>query len=316
MPVDQSLLGCVLSEKFSDESDVRFAEAGIQVDFRVSGTQFIGRWEELKRSGAVGVFLWKQAAKFRIYKPHRQRRGTCVARGFHRALEMSYLHTLGNKVAVGNPVDIAWEPIYAGSRVYPGKGQLSGDGSVGAWAGEWLAGVKGNGGFCQRGQYGSADLSKDNEQWAVANGNRGARFPKELLDECKSHTCSVHRLRANHEIADAIASYFGVARCWNTLFGNRNANGMSVASDTGAHCQAVIGVFVQPNGEDGFVEAQSWGDNIPSGPRELKLKGGESIELPPGCYGVSWGEYQKAQQRSKWWEAHAVSVRSGQEYRK
>lgn len=315
MSVDQSLLGCILSQRFAEASDQRMSDAGMQVEFRVAQSQFNGRWESLKSQGVEGVFLWLQGLKFRPYRPHRQRRGTCVSRGFHRALDSSYLFSLGNGTAVGDPVEIAYEPIYAGSRVYPGKGQISGDGSCGPWAGEWLAGVDGIGGFCKRGKYGSADLTQDNEAWACANGDRGDRLPKELLEECIKHTASVHRVRANNEIADAIASYFGIARCWDTLFGDRNKNGQCVSSDSGAHCQAAIGVYVDQDGEDSFVEAQSWGESMPAGPEQIVLKSGRKVDLPAGCYGVKFSQYAAAQRRSPWWDAFAVSVRPGQEYR-
>lgn len=314
--IDQSLLGCVLSQQFAEETDERMAASGLQVEFRVAQSQYNGRWEELKKKGVQGVFLWQLGEKFRPYRPHAQRRGTCVARGAHKALEASYLHSLGNKLAVGSPVEIAWEPIYAGSRVYPGQGRLgNSDGSVGPWAAEWMAGIKGIGGVCRRGVYGSADLSKDNESWAVQFGARGSRLPKELLDELQLHTCSVHRVRNNTEIADAIASYFGIFRCWDTLFGNRDRNGQCVANSTGAHCQAVLGVYVDQDGEDSFVDAQSWGANMPSGPEEITLKDGTRVKLPPGMYGVKEREFIKAQRKSQWWDAHAVCVRPGQEYR-
>jgi hypothetical protein len=314
--IDQSLLGCVLSQRFAEETDQRMADSGLQVEFRVAQSQFNGRWEGLKKKGVRAVLLWPLGQKFRPLLPHHQRRGTCVARGAHKAIESSYLHSLGNQLAVGEAVEIAWEPIYAGSRVYPGQGRLgSGDGSVGPWAAEWMAGIKGIGGICRRGVYGSADLSKDNESWSVQNGNRGSRLPKELLDELQNHTCSVHRVRNNTEIADSISSYFGIFRCWDTLFGNRDRNGQCVASDTGAHCQAVIGVYVDQDGEDSFVEIQSWGMNMPSGPSEIVLQGGERVQLPPACYGVKASNFVKAQRRSQWWDAHAVCVRPGQEFR-
>lgn len=314
MAIDQSLLGCILSEQYAEESDRRMSESGLQVDFRVAQSQFHGRWEQLKQSGVTGIFLWPFYQKFKPLKPHHQRRGTCVARGAHRALMMSYFACLAQKVAVGKPIEIAWEPIYAGSRVYSGKGQISGDGSCGPWAAEWLAGINGVGGFCERKVYGSANLTTDSENWSVANADRGDRLPPELLAECQLHTCASNRLRNNGDIADAISSYFGVFRCWDTLFGNRDSSGMATANSTGAHCQAVIGVFVTEDGEDGFVELQSWGDNMPSGPRVLKYKGGQ-IELPPGCYGVRGRHYTQAQKKSRWWDAHAVAVRAGEEYR-
>jgi hypothetical protein len=308
-------LGCVLSQAYAEESDRRMDDSGIVVEFRVAQSQFMGRWEELKRKGVKGVFLWDAAAEFRLYKPHHQRRGTCVARGFHRALEFSYLNALANRIIVGDAVEIAWEPIYCGSRVYPGKGRISGDGSCGPWAAEWLAGINGVGGFCRRGTYGSADLTQSNESWAVANADRNDRLPPDLMAECQRHTCSAHRCKRNSEMADAIASGFAFARCWDTLFGQRDRFGESIADDSGAHCQAGVGVYVGQDGEDRFVEAQSWGENSPSGPNEIVMLGGERKRLPAGMYGVRFSQYEQAQRRSPWWDAYAVCVRPGEEYR-
>jgi hypothetical protein len=317
MPLEKfGPLGAVIQEDYTLAADEAIAKAtGESVFFGDSPrtAQFNGRWEYLKSRGVTGVFLWERYEKFRPLVPHRQLSGTCVARGFHRAAEMSYYNALASGVQIGEAVELAWEPIYTGSRVYVGKGQLSGEGSVGSWAAQWLAGVNGVGGVCRRGKYGSADLTLDNEPWAVKNSDRGDVMPSELLAECQRHTLSGHRVRNNSEIADALASRFGVARCWNTLFGNRNSDGFSVPSGRGAHCQAIIGVFVRKDGGTGFVETNSWGPNMPGGPRVLRYAGGE-LTLPPGCYGVTAENYQRAQQ-DRWWEAHCVAIREGQEYR-
>ena len=317
MPLEKfGPLGAVIQEDYTLEADEAIAKAtGESVFFGDSPrtAQFNGRWEYLKSRGVTGVFLWERYEKFRPLVPHRQLSGTCVARGFHRAAEMSYYNALASGVQIGEAVELAWEPIYTGSRVHVGKGQLSGEGSVGSWAAQWLAGVNGVGGVCRRGKYGSADLTLDNEPWAVKNSDRGDVMPPELLAECQRHTLSGHRVRNNAEIADALASRFGVARCWNTLFGNRNSDGFSVPSGRGAHCQAIIGVFVRKDGGLGFVETNSWGPNMPGGPRVLRYAGGE-LTLPPGCYGVTAENYQRAQQ-DRWWEAHCVAIREGQEYR-
>jgi hypothetical protein len=310
-------MGCVIREEFTLATDDRIAKAtGESIFFGESAAKYVGRWEHLKSRGVTGVFLFQDYQKFRPLKPHHQRNGTCVARGFHRAAEHSYYSALADGLQVGKPAEIAWEPIYPGSRVIIGKGGLgseSQEGSVGSWAAEWLAAPDGVGGFCTRGVYGSADLSRDNEQWAVANSGPRDRLPQELLDACKKHTCSIKRVRNNSEIADAIASKYAVSRCWNVLFGNRGPDGIAKPASTGAHCQSVIGVFVCEDGEDGFIELQSWGDNMPSGPRILKYAGG-TIELPPGCYGVRARHFKQAQQ-DRWWEAHAVGIRLGQEIR-
>lgn len=304
-------LGCVLNEEYTLESDERIAqETGRSVLWRDSAASYHGRWQSLVDRGVTGVFLWRDYQRIRPLVPHYQRRGTCVSRGFHMAIQHSYYSSIVKQLAVGNPVEIAYEPLYAGSRVYIGKGRLGeSDGSVGAWCGEWMAKY----GVAMRGVWGSADLRKDNERWAVDYGGPRDRMPEELLAHMKEHTCAVHRVRSNAEIADAIASDFGVARCWDTIFGDRDQNGMSQYARRGAHCQAVIGVFLQPSGRLGFVELQSWGPNKPRGPEMLQTAGGP-VFLPPGCYGVDAQQYLRAQQ-SRWWEAHAVSVRVGQEFR-
>jgi len=309
-------LGCIIDEQATLETDAAIAQATGESAFfgdNPTTAQFVGRWEYLKSKGVTGVFLWERYEKFRPLVPYRQLSGTCVARGYNRAAEMSYYNALATGVQVGEPVEFAWEPIYTGSRVYVGKGQISGEGSVGSWAAQWLAGVNGIGGICRRGKYGTADLTLDDEPWAVRNSDRGDKMPPELLAECQKHTLSSHRVRNNAEIADAIASRFGVARCWDTLFGDRDNNGFSSPAGSGAHCQAAIGVFVRKDGGDGFVELNSWGAQMPKGPRVLKYAGGE-LTLPPGCYGVTAENYLRAQ-RDRFWEAHCVAIRKGQEYR-
>jgi hypothetical protein len=317
MPLEKfGPLGAVIQEDYTLEADEAIAKAtGESVFFGDSPrtAQFAGRWEYLKSRGVTGIFLWERYEKFRPLVPWKQEDGVCVAVGTHQAVQHSYYNALAASVQIGEPVEIAYEPIYAGSRVYVGKGQLTGAGSVGAWAAQWVAGVNGIGGTCRRGRYGTADLTLNNERWAVANADRNDRFPPELLAELQRHTCSAHRVRNNAEIADALASRFGVARCWNTLFGNRNSDGFSAPSGQGAHCQAVIGVFVRKDGGTGFIELQSWGPNMPGGPRTLKYAGGE-LTLPPGCYAVTSENFARAQQ-AKWWEAWAFSVREGQEFR-
>ena len=317
MPLEKfGPLGAIIQEDYTLEADEAIAKAtGESAFFGDSPrtAQFNGRWEYLKSRGVTGVFLWERYEKFRRLVPWHQKDGVCVAVGTHQAIQHSYYNALAASVQVGEPVEIAYEPIYAGSRVYVGKGQLTGAGSVGAWAAQWVAGVNGIGGTCRRGRYGTADLTLNNERWAVANADRNDRLPPELLAELQKHTCSAHRVRNNNEIADAIASRCGVARCWNILFGNRNSEGFSVPAGSGAHCQAVIGVFVRRDGGTGFIELQSWGPNMPGGPRTLKYAGGE-LTLPEGCYAVTAENFARAQQ-SRWWEAWAFQIRIGQEYR-
>lgn len=310
-------LGCVIQEDWTLESDENIAKASGQSPFfgaNPNTASFVGRWNELKSRGVKAVFLWEGYEKIRSLVPHHQLSGTCVARGFHQATQ----HSLYNALSRGNvqgdrSLEIAWEPFYIGSRVYVGKSQINGEGSSGAWAGQWAAGINGVGGVCPRQHYKTIDLTISNEPWAVKNSYRGGTLPADVLAECQKHKCDVHRVRNNAEIADAIASRFGVARCWDTLFGDRDANGFSKPADTGSHCQAVIGVFLMRDGRTGFVEQQSWGPDMPRGPRTLRYSGGE-VMLPIGTYAVSEDNYLRAQQ-SRWWEAHCLSIKAGQEFR-
>lgn len=310
-------LGCYIDEEWTLEADANIAAASGESPFfsdNPNTAQFNGRWDYLQSRGIKAVFLWERYEKVRSLFPHFQKSGTCVARGFHMALQHSFYNSIVGGTSIGDgSIEIAYEPIYIGSRVYTGKSQIGGEGSSGAWAAQWLSGINGIGGACLRGHYQGVDLTLSNEQWSVANSNRGGGLPSDILAECQKHTCVVHRVRSNKEIADSIASRFGVARCWDTLFGTRDNNGFSKPTGNGAHCQAIVGVFVMKSGKTGFIELQSWGPNQPSGPRVLRYAGGE-MTLPAGCYAVSEDDYLRAQQ-SRWWEAHAVSMRVGQEFR-
>ncbi len=313
MPLNSGPMGCILDKGYTLESDDRvFRSTGVSALWRESAAPFRGRWKALKERGVTAVLLWPayESLAGTVLTPHHQQAGTCVSRGFEMAARLSYFNALASRIIVGKPAALPYEIIYAGSRNYPGKGQLTGDGSVGAWAAEWMSLY----GLPVRGKYGNCDLTQGNESLAVSLGRRGARLDPAVLAAAKEHTWASHRLETTADFADAVASEFGVARCWDTLFGNRDGSGMSVASGTGAHCQAIIGVFVMPNGEDGFIEIQSWGLNSPSGPLTLKTISG-TINLPAACYGVAAAQYQRAMSRSQWWEAHSVSIRPGQEYR-
>lgn len=305
-------LGCILEEEYTLASDEAIAQAtGESPLWRDSAVQWKGSWQRLKEKGVTLVFLLDAYQKaFGKFEPYWQKFGTCVGRGANTAAKCSLASAVLRGVNIGRTPDLSYELIYIMSRLLPGKGRLRGDGSVGAWAAE----VQSLYGMAERGVYGGFDFSQDNERLAVSMAEPNDRVPAALLDACKGHTFSTKRLEGNNAIADSIASNLGVYRCWNTLFGNRDANGMARPASTGAHCQAVVGVFVQPNGRTGFIEAQSWGPNMPKGPLTLKHAGGV-LQLPPGCYGVDEDDYRQAQASSRWWEAYACQLRLGSEWR-
>ena len=302
----EEFLGCILDEAETEAACQALDDAGHVVEFS-QATDLNGHWERLVDRGSTGVFLWdSEHERLGTVGADYQRRGTCVGRGTYRAIQQSYVHSITAGTEYGIPVKLAYEPIYIGSREVIGKGRLTGDGSVGAWAARWVSEY----GVVARAEYDSVDLTKSNESYSVSQKRLGA----DIIAEGKLHTVAAHRCRTSDEMADAIAGGFGIARCHNVLYGNRDANGESRHKRDGAHCQAIVGVYVRPDGSRGYVEQQSWGSSNPGGPSTLKTKGGP-VALPAGCYGITEKELKSAFSGSRWAEAWAFSVRTGEGFR-
>jgi len=256
--------GCILDEAETETTCQALDDAGHEVEF-AQATDLQGHWERLISRGVTGVFLWDtEHERLGVVGADYQRRGTCVGRGTYRAIQQSYIYSITSGTEYGVPVKLAYEPIYIGSREVIGGGRLSGDGSVGAWAARWVSEY----GVVARAKYDSVDLTKSNESYSV----KTKRIGSDVIEEGKRHTVAAHLCRTSDDIADAIAGGFGIARCHSTIYGNRNGNGESSPSRSGAHCQAIVGVYVRPDGSTGYVEQQSWGSRNPGGPSILKTK--------------------------------------------
>src|SRR5262245_11083700 len=86
------------------------------------------------------VYLWDAAKKATgsvLPARNQGQVGSCVSFGTASAVE----HLLCVQIASGKRQeyrDLAQEVIYAGSRVEVGGGKIRGDGSIGAWAVEWV----------------------------------------------------------------------------------------------------------------------------------------------------------------------------------
>lgn len=276
-------MGCVLDEAITDSVTVAMQACGQDPIFTGSRPELAGNWSRLKSQGVKAVLLPRIASAYFPDRPaDYQRRGTCVARGTYRAAWLSYLHSINAKLLPGKPIILAYEPIYGGSRVEIGKGRIGGDGSVGAWAADWLRLY----GACERAKYQSADLSEDTptgqESIAVEWGSNG--IPADVEAACKKHPFRTHRTLNVEQQMDAVSGGYAGAFCRGRLNGSRDKYGMSRPAGSGAHCEAVVGVFVAHNGEDAVLMQQSWG-NQPSGPAVLKMQDGE-FPLPQGCYGL------------------------------
>jgi hypothetical protein len=289
------------------------AACGTPPAFGDGKPELAGHWSRLLKQGVTGVFLWeweqpllgkRTAVDFQMQGVDP---GTCVSRGTYRACQDSYGTAIHKGLIVGRGTELAFEPIYGGSRVNVGKGALgNGGGSVGAWAARWVHDF----GVTERGIYGQFDLTKPNERLAEWWGRPGVGVPSEFPRG--QLVAAVHMVKSVVELADAVSAGYGVAVCSQWMFGARDRMGFSRYAGPTAHCESIRGVFRTLKGGTGFVRQQSWGANNPTGPRTLHYSGGE-IEMPEGCYAVYEEDQQSSMNTGESW---AMGVASPFEVRK
>lgn len=285
-------LGCILDQAATEATIVRMQASGQQPLFG-DVPQLRGTWDRLKARGVKAVLLPQLMDKYFPGRPADFQNGspgtrpapdegTCVGRGTYRACMLSYLHAIDSRQIVGRPVVIAYEPIYAGSRTVIGGGRLRGGGSVGAWAAEWVSRY----GCVSRHKCGSLSL----EDTPIGRTDLAAKWgrngvPISVMQTGANHRFDAHFAENVDQQLDCLAAGFAGAFCRSRLNGKRDQYGMSRPAGQGNHCEAVVGVFVGHNGEDAILMRQSWKD-APGGPSTLKLHGGETYQLPQGCYGI------------------------------
>lgn len=162
---------------------------------------------------------------------------------------------------------VATEPIYGGSRVEVGKGQLgNSDGSVGAWAAEWLT----KWGVIVRGKYNDIDLSQYDPAKAKSWGNRGKGCPDSLEPVAKEHPIRTTSLVTSYDDArDAIANGYPVTVASMQGFrddGLRDADGFWKPTGQWPHQMCFIACddeYKRP----GLLCQNSWGSQWGSGPK-------------------------------------------------
>lgn len=195
--------------------------------------------------------------------------GCCVGCGFKHAADVS----LACAIVQGERFTwkpIAVEPIYAGSRVEVGGGQIRGDGSLGQWAAKWL---KERGGLVPMERVGRYDLTKFSPARARQWGARGAGVPDELEADAKAHQVKgVALVTTTAEARRAIQQGYSVGICSDQGFDNRNGtvgtrdkDGFCAPRGTWNHCMALIGW--RGGSRPGFLCLNSWGDSAHAGPR-------------------------------------------------
>lgn len=276
--IPDNLLGCDIDPVKTAAVCQALADQGKQPIFGDAMPQLKG-WGIDK-----SVLLFDAEMKlFGKYMPSwNQLRGTCVSQGFGRAWQdaLWYAIAFGNRI--GLPVQICNEPIYAGSRINVGKGNLgNGDGSCGAWAA--LYGH--NFGLNSRQVYGNIDLTTPHEDWACQWGAPHHGVPQSLLDasaDYKADACM--KCESIEDVRDALAAGYGVARCAkHATHGTRSIDGFLDPVPSGGHCQEIRGVYVDIKGDLCFIDQQSWNGNGPVGGGPIKLQDGREVDLPEGA---------------------------------
>ncbi|CAB4161106.1 Peptidase C1A, papain C-terminal [uncultured Caudovirales phage] len=179
--------------------------------------------------------------------------GTCAAIEFTMLAEISRLEPEAYKPLVQ-------EVVYGGSRVEIGKGRISGDGSVGAWAAKFVT----NYGVVSRGIYGKNDLSVYNESRCREYGRVGV--PDDLEVEARKHPInSITLVESADQAVKALASGYGISICSNQGFTKqRDKNGFAAPQGRWGHCMAAIGY--QLGERPGIWICNSWGERYHTGP--------------------------------------------------
>lgn len=186
--------------------------------------------------------------------------GSCVSFATASAVE----HLLCVQIARGDLMkyrDVVQEAIYGGSRVEVGGGKIRGDGSIGAWAVEWVS----KWGLIPRGVHGDYDLSKYSTARCREWGNRGV--PDVLEPVARESPVKGYALVTTFAEADkAVRQGYPLLVCSGQGFRmRRDADGFCAPSGTWYHAMAVVGT--RGGKRPGLFFLNSWGPNAHTGPR-------------------------------------------------
>lgn len=218
--------------------------------------------------------------------------GSCVGFGNGRCAQDLMLW----EIAAGEPeqypgTEVCPEVIYGGSRVEVGGGRINGDGSVGAWAAEFLM----RWGIVVRGVYGNLDLTRYSETTCRSLGNRG-------LSEELETVARVHPVRAAAMVTTkdegwaAVGGGKPVVVCSNRGFTtHRDVDGYCSPSGVWNHCMTTRGRFIHPSRGKSVVLGNSWDDYLGSTNAVVRyVEDGvtKTMTLPPGHFATTldvWG---------------------------
>jgi len=234
---------------------------------------------DIRGSGAGKQALLYEAVKIVVgnWITNNQTIGDCVSHGAAQAVRTLICVEIANKGDNEKWVaDPATEPIYAGSRVEVGGGQLgTGDGSIGAWAAEWIR----EWGILVRQTYGSYDLTTYSGAKAREWGMPKAGCPDILEPIAREHPVRTTSLVQTYEEArDLLANGYPITVASMVGFNDtRDSQGFLRASGTWAH-QMCFTAVDDDSSRPGLCCQNSWGENWVTGPTRLGQ--------PPGSFWV------------------------------
>lgn len=219
--------------------------------------------------------------------------GTCVSFGWGRgAQDLLLIQIIQHHLEEWPGAQVATEPIYGGSRVEVGGGRLSGDGSTGAWAAQWVT----KWGILLRQKYGDIDLSTYSTTRSREWGRTGV--PNVLEPLAKEHPIGAAALvSSTKEAWAAIGSGYPIPVCSGVGFESPLKDGFCEPRGSWGHCMEVRGRFVHPTRGRCFVIQNSWGNYLAKygeANRMLEVKGrNDKVKLPTGCFACTEAALQR-----------------------
>ncbi len=210
------------------------------------------------------VYLWEVYKKCDPRGPPAKNQGPvgcCVSFGTNNAI----LRTMACDIVINKQPnelrDIAEEVTYAGSRVEIGGGRIRGDGSVGAWAAQFVQKY----GIVSRDKHGKYDLSTYDPARARSWGQSGV--PEDLEHVAREHPVKdITQIKSWADAKRALAQGYAIAVCSSQGFSmQRDTRGVATAQGRWEHCMCIDGYHLDGTSEFGHIE-NSWGPSAHTGP--------------------------------------------------
>jgi hypothetical protein len=189
--------------------------------------------------------------------------GSCVSFGTNTAVERTLAaEILRRKGAPAEFSLFAEEATYGGSRVEVGGGRIRGDGSVGAWAAQFVT----KWGMVPRQKYDTIDLTTYSTTICRDWGRAGV--PPEFEAVARRYPIkSTVRVNSWADAKASLAQDYNIAVCSNQGFSRqRDARGVVRAQGNWAHCMALDGYHTDEGGSEYGHITNSWGETYHTGP--------------------------------------------------